>query len=113
MLRLASGTDGGGVTSSGIGLGGKSGASSRREAGLSVGVVPSLVPGDEVERGAPVPLLAFPVPVCVGRLGVEPKKAYQSVKSAPTPRAMAAIIFLRSDLGFSSGVAIACSLKIS
>src|SRR4051812_19387859 len=115
MLRLASGTAGGGVSSNGIGLGGKGGASSRMVTGVSE-ALPSPVADDVGDFGASVPLLAFfTVIVCVVVVvfGDEPKNAYQRVKRAATPSAIAAIIFFRSDLGVSSGDAIACSLKIS
>jgi hypothetical protein len=82
------------------------------EAGVILGAVPSLVPAAEGERGGLVVLLEFPALACeVVAFGVEPKKAYQSVKSATNPSAPAAIIFFRSDLGFSSGEAIVSSFK--
>jgi hypothetical protein len=84
-----------------MGAGAVSGTSSRKPAFLIVGPVPS----PDTERGASG-LLAFAVCAVVAGLEGELKKAYQRVTSATKPSAPAAIIFLRSDFGFSSGKAI-------
>jgi hypothetical protein len=94
-----------------MGLGGSIGTSSPGKGGCLVCAVPSPVPCGEVERVVVLPLLFLTFAAGEDALGVELKKANQSVMSATPPSAIAAIIFFRSDLGFSSGEAISPLLK--